>query len=1295
MIPRLYLTLFFIQVYAFLLTAQSDTLRVTLQTETKCREQQGLIQSTVTGGLLPYRYRWNTGDTTAFLSYSKKGIYTLVIADAAGREGTASVATEDVAALPLLLEKKISDNGSLHLSHVISTRDGGMLVAVQNSNDGNQKSVLYKMDVSGEVEWQSVFPSRYTAPARAIAQSADGGFWMFGESNATDPDLPHAFQNRGNVWQLARLDSKGHLLWKKWYKGNFSETANAVRVLPDGSVLLGGGTLTDDAQPSSGYTYARIWVMRVDEQGTTIWDKRLGGPRDAYLTNIVSAANGETVIVFNTTGQQEDVRIVYCAVEDGSIRHETTFGGNGIDFAVFADALSDGRMVIGGRSGSTDIPGFFNRPQAGDFLLILSPDGSTDTLLNYGNMQTGNLTGFLERTDSEYFIATKEYNPTALWLLRTNAKGTLLQRARSDLSLYSTPGITSILPAPDSAVWLVTNIFEQIEGKYHGSIVLQKAGYMVQNAPLLPKDTLVCPGAALSIPLPAGVGTPQTPAQWEDGSPALADRRVTVGASDTVFTLTAAQGGCSVGDTWRIRTHKMKAQALVRFSSVCGADNGAATVLPSRPAGRPRIRWSDGDTSFTRNNFAVGIHTFAVSDDVCTQSGEIVIGRDTLSTPRPNGSRQLNSSMTMGSVTYPLPIHGFQFLRGGDQVFSSTHYSHNTAFIRKMNASGGFLDFYDGNQNVFRQIDTFANGDFLTAAISLTENKIEFLRLNKNLEIKKRQKFPDIYGGDYYKFRMAPDGGFYTLSKVASANHLRVDKWREDMSLAWSRLYGGSGNDMPVDMLVSSAGRVLLLASSDSPDWMPGAQKGGLDVWLLLINSSGDALWSKSWGGSRDDVAHSLVPTSDGAIVVSQTLSTDGDLPASTSPGFWRVWTMKTDWQGNLQWSDVEETTTLYDRIQGTQAKVVQYTAPAPGGGAAVVTSDTRILNVDGKTRWRLPVASQIFYDGFYTFYTYRFNTGIVRNQPGMPLISAGDIWLDRHTMPVPPPPVSLGPDTFLCYDRHSIRLGQELPEGFFYQWINNSYPFSTQRTLEAGYPARFQVAVGSAPGCVSRDTVLVDFCLQSALRDTANCVPIVLRHPGSLFPRWQNGTYADTANQSGNYIVQLTNLRGQSIFDTVQVSIYGIGLTGYVDQTVKSIVTKVHGGQMPFSYKWQDGVLTPNRNDLSGGLYSVTVTDRNGCTATAEFRVSYLVSNQTPEDVFDMKVFPNPVAARLTLEIPVSADPAHLLLQHVTGQTQLLAPLESAVSGNSRFLTFDVAALPPGMYVVKCKKNNIKILKM
>lgn len=64
-----------------------------------------------------------------------------------------------------------------------------------------------------------------------------------------------------------------------------------------------------------------------------------------------------------------------------------------------------------------------------------------------------------------------------------------------------------------------------------------------------------------------------------------------------------------------------------------------------------------------------------------------------------------------------------------------------------------------------------------------------------------------------------------------------------------------------------------------------------------------------------------------------------------------------------------------------------------------------------------------------------------------------------------------------------------------------------------------------------------------------------------------------------------------------VSVNTTDISSVGATDGTATANVT---GGLAPYGYTWNSGQNTASLNNLSSGIYSVIVTDDNGCTATA-----------------------------------------------------------------------------------------------
>ena len=108
----------------------------------------------------------------------------------------------------------------------------------------------------------------------------------------------------------------------------------------------------------------------------------------------------------------------------------------------------------------------------------------------------------------------------------------------------------------------------------------------------------------------------------------------------------------------------------------------------------------------------------------------------------------------------------------------------------------------------------------------------------------------------------------------------------------------------------------------------------------------------------------------------------------------------------------------------------------------------------------------------------------------------------------------------------------------------------------------------------------------------------------------WSNGETTATISDlsEGTYSVTVTS--NDSCIDTVEFV-----LTNQVNMTVMAIstaetalgandgtasVSSILEGNFPYSYNWSNGDTTEMITELESGLYTVTVTDSNGCTADA-----------------------------------------------------------------------------------------------
>ena len=112
----------------------------------------------------------------------------------------------------------------------------------------------------------------------------------------------------------------------------------------------------------------------------------------------------------------------------------------------------------------------------------------------------------------------------------------------------------------------------------------------------------------------------------------------------------------------------------------------------------------------------------------------------------------------------------------------------------------------------------------------------------------------------------------------------------ESPETEWGRTYGGSSIEEAMSVVHTSDGGYVLAGFTRSF----GA--GMDDVWLVKTNSTGHMEWNETYGGPKDDRAHSMILTSDGEYVMA-------GYTESFGAGLRDFWLVKIDCDGNMQWN--------------------------------------------------------------------------------------------------------------------------------------------------------------------------------------------------------------------------------------------------------------------------------------------------------------------------------------------------------------------------------------------------------
>lgn len=168
-------------------------------------------------------------------------------------------------------------------------------------------------------------------------------------------------------------------------------------------------------------------------------------------------------------------------------------------------------------------------------------------------------------------------------------------------------------------------------------------------------------------------------------------------------------------------------------------------------------------------------------------------------------------------------------------------------------------------------------------------------------------------GDDYpYSIETTVDGGYviagYSNSTDGDAigNHGNNDAWIIKLdtagNLLWQKTFGGTDDDRMNCIKTATDGGYILTGYTASNNGDASGNNGLRDVWILKINDSGNLLWQKCLGGTNQDFGSTITPTQDGGyFITGSSASSNGDLTQNHA-GSNDVWTVKTNQNGTILW---------------------------------------------------------------------------------------------------------------------------------------------------------------------------------------------------------------------------------------------------------------------------------------------------------------------------------------------------------------------------------------------------------
>jgi hypothetical protein len=210
----------------------------------------------------------------------------------------------------------------------------------------------------------------------------------------------------------------------------------------------------------------------------------------------------------------------------------------------------------------------------------------------------------------------------------------------------------------------------------------------------------------------------------------------------------------------------------------------------------------------------------------------------------------------------------------------------------------------NGDDRAYSLIQTSDGGYIMggvTESFGAGEEDLWLMKVNGSGDAVWRKTYGGILNDasyDYQGFTMleTADASTIIVGNTRSFGAGDFDAWILKINsvgaIVWQKTYGGNGRDA-INAIQKTTDGAYITAGTTSSFGM-----GYGDIWIMKLNSSGDVIWQKTYGGEGSDNAKSIQKTSDGGYIVvgSTTLSGDewGD-----------IYVLKLTRTGSIVWSKV------------------------------------------------------------------------------------------------------------------------------------------------------------------------------------------------------------------------------------------------------------------------------------------------------------------------------------------------------------------------------------------------------
>jgi len=723
-----------------------------------------------------------------------------------------------------------------------------------------------------EIQWNKTYGGANWDEGRSIIQTNDGGYIVAGGTSS--------FGNGGFDVYILKLDSNGNIQWNKTYGGIEGDIAYSIQQTKDGGYIVVGGTT------SFGAGLPDLYILKLDSNGNLQWQKTYGWGGWDEAFSVQQTPDGGYIVV----GFIGDNVYILKLDSNGNLQWEKTYGGSNDEKAYSIQQTKDGGYIVAGYTES------FGNGKSDVYILKLYNNGNLEWYRTYGGSNDDVAYSIQQTNDGGYIVAgytTSFGNGGAdVYILKLDRDG--------NLQWYKTYGgryndiAYSIQQTKDGGfiiageTWSFGNglsDFYILKLDNNGNLLWQityggeywDEAFSVQQTNdggyIIVGETLSFGSGDYDVYI-IKLAPETTTTIFQTTTPPLTQTQPNLTSIPPETQWYKIYGGSNDDKAYSIQQTKDGGYIVAGYTTSFG--NGGADVYILKLDRDGNILWSktyggsndDGARSIIQTSDGGYIVAGVTASFGNGQDDAYILKLDS------NGNllwyKVYGGSYNDTAISIQQTIDGGYILAGYTESFGN---GKRDVYILKLDNNGNlqwYKTYGGSNDDVAFSIQQTKDGGYIVAGVTSSFGSEGFdfyiLKLDNNGNL----LWQKTYGGSYYdiaySIQQTNDGG-YIVAGITTPSMIDLDvyilKLDSNGNLLWYKTYGGRYNDIAISIQQTNDGGYIIAGITSS------FGNGQDDAYIIKLDNNGNLLWYKTYGGGDDDGAYSIQQTNDGGYIIA------------------------------------------------------------------------------------------------------------------------------------------------------------------------------------------------------------------------------------------------------------------------------------------------------------------------------------------------------------------------------------------------------------------------------------------